>query len=155
MKIVRKVDLSKLVEEFGGYKQLAFWSRFATTLYRLGKALDALLCIGLFIYRIVLISETGFSSSSVISVVTGLIGLAILFAVIYFVIYVSYMLKQLLLSYFYDIKQQRIALERLTLLECGEVCENESLKKYAGESMIKHMDIKSIDLSNETSSDEF
>lgn len=133
MKKEQKVDAATLAKELGSYKQLAFWNKFAKILYYSGIIIDVLIAV------MVIVLSVPFESAGAIIACT-FFGI-ILFCVLWWFIYIVYMGVKLLLSYLYDIKQQRIAIERLALLEYGEVCEKEEIKNYAGKSMLKNMGV--------------
>lgn len=146
------VDISTVTNELGGYKQISFWMAFSKAVYKLATAFSGVICMLIFIAFVAVDYDSVAETAKY--VIGSLIGCAILFLLMWFFAYLGYMLIQLLLSYFYDVKKQRIAIERLALLECGEMCENEDLKKLACESMIKNMDIKNIDFDGKVNSTE-
>lgn len=133
MKKEQKVDAATLAKELGSYKQLAFWNKFAKNLYYSCIIIDVLIAV-------MVIVLGGLAESAGTIIACSFFGI-ILFCVLWWFAYTGYMGVKLLLSYLYDIKQQRIAIERLTLLEYGEVCEKEEIKNYAGESMLKNMGV--------------
>ncbi len=134
MKKEQKVDAATLAKELGSYQQLAFWNKFVKVLFKLGVVIDVLIAVAVIVAG-AMPAESG--TSVIASIFLGIV----LFGVLYLFTYIGYMGGKLLLSYLYDIKQQRIAIERLTLLEYGEVCEKEEIKNYAGKSMLNNMGV--------------
>lgn len=134
-------DIGKLAKEFGGYKQIAFWNKFINVIYCVNQVIIALCMIGGIVFGIDNIDGGDFESG-IRQIVISIIGAAIFM----FIAYVLLMFVRLLLSYFYDIKQQRITLENLTLMEGGELLDNRNLTEYATKTALKSMNLNSSDL---------
>lgn len=133
-------NIASLRKNYGGFKQIAFWDKFASVIFCFNViVITCGVILGIFVCLI-----TNEDVGSIWIFLTVLIGI-IIGAILVFSQYVLLMFLQLFLSYLYDIKQQRIALENLALLESGKALDNRTIETFA---TITQMDSMSIDSSD-------
>lgn len=133
--------IARLTKDFGGYKQIAFWNTFVRVIFGLEVAITIIGMLVGIVFGVVFLGS-GEDGNYIMSL--GLIGgCTVGGLVIIFIQYMMLMLKQLLLSYLYDVKQQRITLENLTLLEAGEIVNDRNLTTFAARSALRSMNITS------------
>lgn len=107
----------KLANDIGGYKQISFWNTMVRIIYRINIVLTIIgvvVGIGVGIYYMISASYAQEANArSFLLAIPIVLGCLAGGALLIFIQYLLLMLYQLLLSYFYDIKQQRITLERI------------------------------------------
>lgn len=137
-------DIARLRNNYGGFKQIAFWDKFATVIFGFNVILITCgVIVGIFLICARMSAIDGEMSVPIFLtiVIGGIVGVAlILFQ------YVLLMLIQLFLSYLYDVKQQRITIENLTLIKGGEALDNSMLETFATITEMESMNIDTSDI---------
>lgn len=144
MEETSKSNIASLRNNYGGFKQIAFWDKFATVIFGFNVILITCgVIVGIFLIC------TGMSSidgeMAVPIILTIVIGIFVGVALIFFQ-YILLMLIQLFLSYLYDVKQQRITIENLTLIKGGEALDNSTLETFATITEMESMNIDTSDI---------
>lgn len=136
--------IAKLTRDFGGYKQIAFWNTFVRVIFGIHLTIIIVgMLVGIGFGVSMILDRDDYITLEGIIIAAGCAGGGL---ILIFVQYMMLMLKQLLLSYLYDVKQQSITLENLTLMEGGEVLNNPNLAAFATRTALKSMNINSSDV---------
>lgn len=137
-------SMANLRNNYGGFKQLAFWDKFAIVVFAFNVM--AIICgVAIGVFLICTEMDAVGDAGAVSLFITVLIGI-IVGAVLIFFQYLLLMFIQLFLSFLYDIKLQRIALENLTLIKGGEALDNRTIETFATISELESMNIDSSDV---------
>lgn len=144
MEETSKSNIASLRNNYGGFKQIAFWDKFATVIFGFNVILITCgVIVGIFLICAGMSALDG--EMAVPIILTIVIGIIVGVALIFFQ-YILLMLIQLFLSYLYDVKQQRIAIENLTLIKGGEALDNSTLETFATITEMETMNIDTSDI---------